>query len=235
MILIYLFRYFFFFKCPHLPKPQTHPLPNPHKRRENQIRFNPHIECQRFDAFVLEGAGAEDVGNFCGEAGGDLVVDAFGEGDDVAGQDFFQDAAAFGQAFGGGIAFEVLFVQGLPAVEGVVAVVVGRDAEGRAAQLHVGDVHRLGAAGEGQRPIGLGEEVLRFGDAVADENHGRAFVVLPVLDERVAVVVVFRTVGAVVVVVVDVFVEADFPDDGAPEGGGFIGGDFGVKDDFHDL
>ena len=120
-------------------------------------------------------------------------------------------------------------------MQGVVAVVVGRDAEGRAAQLHVGDVHGLGAAGEGQRPVRLGEEVLGFGDAVADEDHGRAFVVLPVLDERVAVVVLFRAVRVVVVVVVDVFVEADFPDDGAAEGGGFMGGNFGVKNDFHNL
>ena len=86
--MIYLFRYFFFFLPPYLPKPQAHPLPNPHKRRKNQIRFHPHIERQGFDAFVLEGAGAEDVGDVDVEAGGDLVFNAFGEGDDVAGQDF---------------------------------------------------------------------------------------------------------------------------------------------------
>lgn len=176
----------------------------------------------------------EDIGDVRVEAFGDAVVNAFGEGDDVAGEDFFQDVAAFGQTFGGGVALDVCFVEGLPAVEGVVAE-IGRDAERGAAQLHVGDVHGLGAAGEGQRPVGLGEKVLCFGDAVADEDHGRAFAVLPVLDERVAVVVLFGAVRVVVVVVVDVFVEADFPDDGAAESGRFIGGNFCVEDDFHNL
>jgi len=119
-------------------------------------------------------------------------------------------------------------------VQGVVAK-IGRDAERCAAQLHVGDVHRLGAAGEGQRPVGLGEEVLGFGDAVADEDHRRAFAVLPVLDERVAVVVLFRAVRVVVVVVVNIFVEADFPDDGTAESEGFVGRNFGVENDFHNL
>ena len=85
----------------HPPKPQTHPLPQPHKRWKNQIRFNPHIEGQRFDAFVLESAAAEDFGNLHVEAFGDAVVNAFGERDDVAGEDSFQNVHTFGQVFGG--------------------------------------------------------------------------------------------------------------------------------------
>lgn len=80
---------------PHLPKPQTHPLPNRHKRRKNQIRFNPHIERQRFDAFVLNGLGAQDFGDLHLEAFLNAVVNAFGEGDDVAAEDSFQDGEAF--------------------------------------------------------------------------------------------------------------------------------------------
>ena len=182
-----------------------------------------------FDVFIAEPFFFEFAGDAHFEAFGDVPADAGGEGDDMGGEEAFEEGVLFGDTGEGFPHVEVFGIEGFPLMD---AVRHGGFPHAEAVLVHVQarDAHGVVVFADAHAPVGLREEVVGFFDAVVEaQEHGADFVALGiefVLDEGVSLVI---AAGFVVVIVEPFVFHAYFSGDGPAEPGQFPGVNMGVE------
>lgn len=228
------------FIFPHHPIPLHHSEPHacafsqPDEIRQGGIGAEIEGEAEHFDVFERNPFFFGGVGDFQFEALVELPVHCAGEGEDVRHEDIFEEGIFFGDA-GEGLPFaEVFGIEGAPLVDAVVEGLFP-GVEVVLVYLEAGDAHVVVLLADAQAPVGLGEEMLGFFDAVVEEEEHGAHLLFAgvnfVLDERVTLV---KVVVFVVVIVEPVVFQPYFFGNGAAKLGELPGLYGGVESDGKD-
>lgn len=204
-------------------------LPQPQKLGHHKRSGKIEGEGEFADALVQQPFLLVQLCDARAEALFDLPAHAVGEGDDMGGQQAFEEGVLIAQALEAAPVFVVVGVEGQPFMEAVV-LVVGEDAQGVLAHVEAGDAHGVLGIADAEAPVGLTKKMMGFLHALIEaEEHG-AHVALAgfefVLNEGVSLV---QAAGFGVVVVEPLVFIAYFAGHRAAKLRQFPGLDFSVK------
>jgi len=219
---------------PQHPIPHARRFAQSNKIRQRHIALKIKGKSQHFDAFLVYPLAFDQVGDFDLEAFGHFPAYTAGEGDDMRGQQAFQERALLGDADHRPEHVVVFRVESFPFVD---AVGDGVFKHGQPVLFHVQarDAHLVVFVADAQSPVGLTEKTVRFFHALVEaEHHGSVDTVMRVqlvLYQGIALVV---AAGFIVVVVEPLVFQAYFSGDGTAEARQFPGVEVGVEGDAKD-
>ncbi len=209
----------------------SHALAQADKLGQLQAHLKVEGKGQHTHAFEVEPFAFEQVGDAQFEAFGHLPAHALGEGDDMGGQQAFEESELFGEPAQAAPGVVIIGVECFPLVDAVHVRAFGQ-AQAHLIHVQSRDPQRSFFPPDAQAPVGLSEEAVGFFHAVLQAQEHGAHVAAPgiefVLYQGIALVV---AAGFVVVVVKPLVFETYFLGHRAAKPGKFPGLQFGIESD----